>query len=130
MFPRPVSNAFEARLTQIGFEYNLNPFSFNLSNIYNTETIISTDKRKLVVGEKFSELGLRLPTKRVYGLGQHNSQIQLKNGTYSLWARSFDGPLPYDNGNGGVSGSHIHPFLLCQTQNKDFFGIFFVGTAA
>jgi hypothetical protein len=31
---------------------------------------------------------------------------------------------------GGQSGSHIHPFLLCQTQNKDFLGIFFVSTAA
>lgn len=29
-----------------------------------------------------------------------------------------------------MSGSHIHPFLLCQTKHKDFFGLFFVGTTA
>jgi hypothetical protein len=29
-----------------------------------------------------------------------------------------------------VGAPHIHPFLLCQTANQDFFGIYFVGTAA
>jgi hypothetical protein len=34
-----------------------------------------------------------------------------------------------DDGLGDKSGNHIHPFVLCQTQDKDFFGMFFVGTA-
>lgn len=117
-------------MTQVGLEINTNPFSFKLGNIYNGETLISTKMRKLTVAEKFSEIGFTLPTKRIFGLGQHNSQFLLKNGTYSLWARDYNGTLPFDNSNGGVSGSHIHPFLLCQTANKDFFGIFFVGTTA
>lgn len=72
MFPRP-GESFEARLTQVGYEVKTEPFSFKLGNIYNGETLITTEKRKLVVAEKFSEIGFRLPTKRVFGLGQHNS---------------------------------------------------------
>lgn len=37
--------------------------------------------------------------------------------------------MPNDNAEGGLNGPHIHPFLLGQTANKDFFGIFFVGSA-
>jgi hypothetical protein len=56
-------------MTQLGFSASTNPYSFNFSNIYNGETIISTNKRKLFVSEKFSEMGFLLPTKRIYGLG-------------------------------------------------------------
>jgi len=54
----------------------------------------------------------------------------LQKGTYSLWSKSTEQGLPVDKAQGGQSGPHIHPFILCQTANKDFFGIFFVSTAA
>ena len=75
-FPRPVLS-FEARFTQVGFVQSEAPapYYFNLSNIYNGETLVSTYKRKLVVSDKFSEIGFVLPTDRIFGLGQHNSQF-------------------------------------------------------
>ena len=67
-FPRPVLS-FEARFTQVGFVQKTNPYSFSMSNIYNGETLISTERRKLIVSDKFSEIGFNLPTNRVFGLG-------------------------------------------------------------
>jgi hypothetical protein len=69
-FERPVMS-FEARFTQVGFEQSGSdqPYSFNFSDIYTGETLISTYKRKLVIEEKFSEIGFVLPTKRIFGLG-------------------------------------------------------------
>jgi hypothetical protein len=66
------------KLSDFGFtsvEHEAEPFSFNLTNPGNNEEVISTYKRKLAVSDLFSELGLVLPTKRLYGIGQHNRQF-------------------------------------------------------
>ena len=73
-------------------------------------------------------MGFILPSKRCYGLGQRNSQFQLSYGSYTLHSR-FRKDLPTDNGLGDKNGNHIHPFIMCQTQDKDFMGMFFVGSA-
>lgn len=36
--------------------------------------------------------------------------------------------MPEDNGLGGLSGPGVHPFIMVQTKNKDFMGIFFLAT--
>lgn len=85
--------------------------------------------RKLVLTDFYSEIGFVLPTQRCFGLGQRNGQFQVNQGTYSFNARAHAESLPTDDGLGGKSGNHIHPFLLCQTeQKKDFFGMFFAST--
>jgi hypothetical protein len=91
--------------------------------------ILSTLNRKLFVSDKFSEMGFILPSQRCYGLGQRNGQFLLTPGAYTLSSRGRDGTLPQDNSLGGNGGNHIHPFVLCQTQDKDFLGLYFVGTA-
>jgi len=95
VFPRK-AESHESRLSQVGFEYADGPFSFKFRNIYNNETLINTEKRKFVVSEKFSEIGMVLPTKRIFGLGQGNRQFMLQNGTYSLWSKGTEQGLPVD----------------------------------
>jgi len=51
VYHRPVED-FEARLTQVGFNYSKNEseqFHWSLSNIYTGEEIISTKNRKLII---------------------------------------------------------------------------------
>lgn len=86
--------------------------------------------RKFIVTDLYSEIGFVLPTQRCFGLGQRNGKFQLDSGTYSFNARSRDESLPEDDGLGGKSGNHIHPFMLCQSGSakKDFFGMFFAST--
>ena len=40
-----------------------------MKNIYTEHEIFSTDKRKLYLSDKFSEIGFRLPNKKIFGLG-------------------------------------------------------------
>lgn len=71
VFPRPVLS-WESRLTQVGFKTINETFSFSLSNIYTQKVMLTTEKRKLFISDKFSEIGFVLPTQRCYGLGQRN----------------------------------------------------------
>ena len=85
--------------------------------------------RKMLVTDLYSEVGFVLPTQRCFGLGQRNGKFQLDQGTYTFNVRGRDESLPQDDGLGGKSGNHIHPFMLCQTEiKKDFFGMFFAST--
>jgi hypothetical protein len=129
LFQRP-DQEIESRLQQVGFKYNTTgSFSFNFTDIYSNETLITTMYRKLHVTDLYSEIGLVLPTQRCFGLGQRNGRFQLNQGTYTFNSRARDDGLPTDDGLGGKGGNHIHPFLMCQTnKTKEFFGMFFVST--
>lgn len=69
LFPRP-DLEIESRLQQVGFIYNrTGSFSFNFTDIYAQETLISSTYRKLLITDLYSEIGLVLPTQRCFGLG-------------------------------------------------------------
>jgi hypothetical protein len=62
LFPRP-GIEIESRLQQVGFKYNTTAsFSFNFTDIYAQETLITSMYRKLHVTDLYSEIGLVLPT--------------------------------------------------------------------
>ncbi len=69
LFPRP-DLEIESRLQQVGFKYNKTAsFSFNFTDIYAQETLITSMYRKLLITDLYSEIGLVLPTQRCFGLG-------------------------------------------------------------
>jgi hypothetical protein len=75
LFPRP-EQEIESRLQQVGFKYNTTgSFSFNFTDIYSNETLVTTLYRKLHVTDLYSEIGLVLPTQRCFGLGQRNGRF-------------------------------------------------------
>ncbi len=112
VFPRPVLS-WESRLTQVGFETSSDPFSFSFSNIYTKKTILTTEKRKLFISDKFSEIGFVLPSQRCYGLGQRNGQFVVDQGTYTLHSRFRERGVEADDGLGDKNGNHIQPFIMC-----------------
>lgn len=71
--PRNVEE-FEARFTMMGMNMSKKnePFWFSFTNIFNGQEVMTTKNRKFVVQEKFSEIGMVLPNKRVFGLGTSN----------------------------------------------------------
>jgi len=133
--PRNVEE-FEARFTMMGMSMSQadEPFWFSFTNIFNGEQVMTTKNRKLVVQEKFSEIGMVLPNKRVFGLGTSNRQFQLKtDSTYTLMSKGMQNEsMPVDQGLGGTHGPQVHPFILGQTagDKKDFYGLFFMGGGA
>ena len=77
LFQRP-DQEIESRLQQVGFKYNTTgSFSFNFTDIYAQETLITSMYRKLHVTDLYSEIGLVLPTQRCFGLGQRNDRFQI-----------------------------------------------------
>ena len=90
-------------------------------------------KRKFLLQDKFSEIGMILPNNRILGLGLSNRQFRIStDAAYTLWSKGRQkDPMPEDTGLGGMQGSQVHPFLMGQTNNKkDWYGIFFVGGQA
>jgi alpha-glucosidase (family GH31 glycosyl hydrolase) len=92
--------------------------------------IIDTTNRKLLLSDKFSEMGIIVPTTRLWGLGQRNGRLFLDSGSYTLFARGREESLPEEDYLGGKSGNHIHPFILGQSKDKTFFGIFYANAGA
>lgn len=86
---------------------------------------INTLNRKLLVSSKYSEMGLIVPTRRLFGLGQRNGKLALDSGSYTLLARGRKEYLPAEDYLGGKQGNHIHPFVMGQSDDGSFFGIFF-----
>jgi len=50
--------------------------------------------------DKFMQLDLQLPSRRIFGLGERNHEFTLDEGTWTMWASST--PYSYDNGTGGL----------------------------
>lgn len=129
LLPRPADATLLSTLkNETKLSINSDHFSFTFKD-KNDKEILSTEKRKFAISDKFSEIGFRLPTRRLYGLGQRNGEFLLKNGTYSLWSQGLLNAIPEDEQLGGTNGNHIHPFVLYQTKDLEFAGIFFVGTS-
>jgi hypothetical protein len=107
---------FEARFTQLGMQMSKQnePFYFSLTNPFNGESVMTTKNRKFVVQEKYSEMGMVLPTSRLFGLGTSNRQFMLQtDSTYTLWSKGMQNDsMPEDIGLGGTHGSQVHPFIL------------------
>ena len=54
--------------------------------------------------DKYKQMDMILPTQKVYGLGERHREFELNEGTWTMWARSHNGPdgtTMYDNGEGG-----------------------------
>ena len=46
---------------------------------------ITTEKRKLFLSDKYSEMGILLPTRKCFGLGiRNNAKLMIEEGLYTL----------------------------------------------
>jgi alpha-glucosidase (family GH31 glycosyl hydrolase) len=62
---------------------------------------INTLNRKLLVSSKYSEMGLIVPTRRLFGLGQRNGKFKLDSGSYTMLSRGRKEYLPAEDYLGG-----------------------------
>lgn len=86
--------------------------------------MIDTKNSTIVMMEKYVQLDLQMPSRRIYGLGERKHEFTLGEGTWTMWA---NGQVPqYDDGSGGMQSYGVHPFALVQSGNKgEFIGVFF-----
>lgn len=90
LFVRP---AEAGKLADVGASLDTNNFAIKLGKDTTGKPIIDTTNRKLLLSDKFSEMGIIVPTTRLWGLGQRNGRLFLDSGSYTLFARGRDESL-------------------------------------
>lgn len=112
------------KLDQVGLSLSKDQFGFNFKDARTGKDYISTADSTFVMMDKYLQLDLFLPSRRIYGMGERNREFTLSEGTYTMWAR--DNNATYDDGRGGKQSYGVHPFALVQTATKgEFMGIYF-----
>jgi len=77
--------------------------------------------------DKYVQFDLVLPTDKIFGFGERTREFGLTSGAWNMYSKKQDSL--YDDGTGGLQGSGVHPFILYQTRNKSYAGIFFRNSA-
>lgn len=113
------------RLDMLGVKFATDPFSFTFKDPVNPDRVLLTTKdQSLVFMDKFIQMDFKLPSQRIYGLGERVHDFQLTEGTWTMWAVGLDSPVDDGTGRKGTYG--VHPFVLVQTEKKgDYIGMFF-----
>ena len=103
------------RLDMCGLQIYENPFGFQFTNRMNeSDVLIHTNGSQIVMMDKYLQVDLQLPSRRIYGLGERIHEFDLGEGAWTMWA---NGRYPqYDDGTGGKQGSGVHPFALVQSS--------------
>jgi lysosomal alpha-glucosidase len=112
-------------MDSIGFtEGHESNFGFAFEDIVSQKTLFDSRKRRLVVSDKYLEVGFVLPSQVLFGLGQHNSKFLLTEGKWTMFNRDQPGsPIAEADGNAHLYGTH--PFLMAKTEDDKFVGILF-----
>jgi len=126
-----VSDSPLMRLSMSGLTVFDDPFGFEYANPTDpADVILHTNQSSVLLMDKYLQLDLQLPSRRIYGLGARTSQFALGEGTWTMWSRSRNGSV-YDDGTGAKQGGGVHPFALIQSSVPgEFFGVFFRNTNA
>jgi hypothetical protein len=81
------------------FKVNHSPFNFQFGDIESNEILIDTWDQAFVWQDKFIQIDLKLPTQKIYGLGERSREFHLGEGAWTMWANGQE--TPYDDGSGG-----------------------------
>ena len=89
--PKEVVNKLEAKTTMNlemgGFSIFDKPFGFQFANPTNKDDVIlHTNQSSFVMMDRYMQLDLQLPSRRIYGLGERKTNFSLGEGTWTMWA--------------------------------------------
>ena len=87
---------------------------------------VDTEGLNLAYMDKYIQMDFKLPSQRVFGLGERVREFNLKSGTWTMWSNGYSNHK-VDDGTGRKGTYGVHPFVLAQSgsNNNDYFGIFF-----
>ena len=83
---KPSSNT-TMDLEMLGFEMFDSPFGFKFADKKDpTNVYLSTIDSTFIMMDKYLQLDLNLPSRRIYGLGERNTNFALGEGSWTMWA--------------------------------------------
>ena len=75
------------RLDMCGFKLLDKPFGFRFTDTRNSSNVIlSTENSALIMMDKYLQMDINLPSRRIYGLGERTTNFSLGEGTWTMWA--------------------------------------------
>jgi hypothetical protein len=84
--PRPSSQQ-TMDLEMLGFELFQAPFGFKFGDEKDPANVyVSTKDSSFIMMDKYMQLDLNLPSRRIYGLGERNGHFALGEGSWTMWA--------------------------------------------
>lgn len=113
------------RLDMSGFELLKNPFGFKFTDTRDrSNTLLTTEGQTFIMYDKYMQMDIILPSRRVFGLGERSREFGLTEGTWTMWANGQE--TPYDGGDAGKQTYGVHPFVLIQTKKAgQYMGMYF-----
>ena len=76
-------------------------FSFKfLDNRNSSNVLLDSEGGNFIMMDKYTQMDMNLPSRRIYGLGERNRNFTLEEGTWTMWANGQE--TPYDDGTGGL----------------------------
>jgi len=118
------------KLDMCGFNLLKDPFGFEFVDTKNhSNVLLTTADTSFIMMDKYLQLDMTLPSRRIYGLGERSREFTLKEGTWTMWASG--GFMTDDDGTGGKQSFGVHPFALVQSAVKgEYLGVYFRNTNA
>jgi len=93
------------------------------------DALINMTNSDFVMSDKYLQIDLQVPTQKIFGFGERESNFLRDQGAWTLWANGQS--TAYDAGHGGAQTYGVHPFALIQTEVAgEFFGLYFRNTNA
>jgi len=74
------------RLDMCGFELFDDPFGFKFTDDRTGNAYLSTENSAFIMQDKYMQLDINLPTRRIYGLGERTKDLLIGEGTWTMWA--------------------------------------------
>ncbi|XP_023237280.1 lysosomal alpha-glucosidase-like [Centruroides sculpturatus] len=96
-----------------------------VNRLSNRETVFKTDLKRLIFSHQFLQLSSLLPSKYIYGLGQHKSPL-LKNTKWNLITFFNKGRHLHNE----ETNSGSHPFYLVMEKNGNSHGVVLLNSNA
>jgi len=119
-----------SQIEVLGFEQKSeNKLDYTMKDFSTQEVLFDTSSRALVMTDKYLEIGIRIPSQIIFGLGQHNAKFLLSEGNWTMWNRDRNGS-PIASGQGDTQSYGTHPFLMAKTTSNKFIGLFFYNSNA
>ena len=97
----------------LGFQVaNQNKFFMRLYDHNNKLDYATTEGQSLLVMKYYIQIGYKLESQRLFGLGERTTNFQLSPGTYVIYPQSNPGKIDSGANTEPSQQSGMHPFLM------------------
>jgi len=104
------------------------PFFFGVKNYTTGKTLLTTEDQNFIFMDQYINVGFKIQSQHVYGLGERTAPLELGQGTWTLFANA--GNYTIDTGVGGRNRFGQHPLVIAQCKSGEYVGFYWFNSNA